>query len=60
MSKDSSSPRGRAALLAGGIIGWIAKEHLDHDHAVLGLSPAVTVHRQGFFFYKFIGYYVLG
>jgi len=45
-----SSPRGRAALLEGGIIGRIAKEHLGHDRAVLGPSPAVTIHRQGFSF----------
>ena len=44
-----SSPRGRAALLEGGIIGRIAKEHLGHDRAALGPSSAVTVHRQGFF-----------
>jgi hypothetical protein len=46
-----SSPRGRAALLEGGIIGRIAKEHLGHDRAALGPSTAVTVHRQGFSFY---------
>lgn len=45
-----SSPRGRAALLEGGIIGRIAKEHLGHDCAALGPSSAVTVHRQGFSF----------
>jgi hypothetical protein len=45
-----SSPRGRAALLEGGIIGRIAKEHLGHDRAVHGPSTAVTVHRQGFSF----------
>ena len=45
-----SSPRGRAALLAGGIIGRIAKEHLGHDCAAFGPSSAVTVHRQGFSF----------
>jgi hypothetical protein len=45
-----SSPRGRAALLQGGIIGRIAKEHLGHDSAALGPSSAITVHRQGFSF----------
>ncbi|KAF8805350.1 hypothetical protein BYT27DRAFT_7193104, partial [Phlegmacium glaucopus] len=45
-----SSPRGRAALLEGGLIGRIAKEHLGHDCAALGPSSAVTVHRQGFSF----------
>ena len=45
-----SSPRGRAALLEGGIIGRIAKEHLGHDSAALGPSSAITVHRQGFSF----------
>ena len=43
-----SSPRGRAALLEGGIVGRIAKEHLGHDCAALGPSSAVTVHRNGF------------
>ncbi|KAF8817375.1 hypothetical protein BYT27DRAFT_7198902 [Phlegmacium glaucopus] len=45
-----SSPRGRAALLEGGLVGRIAKEHLSHDSAALGPSSAVTVHRQGFSF----------
>jgi hypothetical protein len=45
-----SSPRGRAALLQGGIIGRIAKEHLGHDSAALGPSSAVTAYRQGFSF----------
>jgi hypothetical protein len=45
-----SSPRGRAALLEGGIIGRIAKEHLGHDCAALGPSSAVTVHGRGFSF----------
>jgi len=45
-----SSPRGRAALLEGGIVGRIAKEHLGHDRAALGPSTAVTVHRHGFSF----------
>lgn len=36
-----SSPRVRAALLEGRIVGQIAKEHLGHDHAALGPSAAV-------------------
>ena len=38
------------ALLEGRIIGQIAKEHLGHDHAVLGPSPVVTIYRQGFYY----------
>src|SRR5271154_4432082 len=45
-----SSPRGHAALLEGGIVGRIAKEHLGHDCAALGPSSAVTVRRDGFSF----------
>jgi hypothetical protein len=36
------------ALLEGGLIGQIAKEHLGHHSAALGPSSAVTNHRQGF------------
>jgi len=43
-----SSPRGRAALLRGGIIGRLAKEHLGLESACLGPSSSVTVHRIGF------------
>jgi hypothetical protein len=43
-----SSPRGRAALLRGGIIGRLAKEHLGIESACLGPSPSVTIHRIGF------------
>lgn len=43
-----SSPRGRAALLRGGIIGRLAKEHLGIESACLGPSHSVTVHRIGF------------
>lgn len=50
-----SSPRGRAALLEGGIIGRIAKEHLGRDCAALGPSSAVTVHRQGLSFTDLAG-----
>ena len=45
-----SSPWGCTALLEGGIIGRIAKEHLGHNSVALGPSTAVTVHRQGFLF----------
>jgi len=45
-----SSPRGRAALLEGGLIGRLAKEHLGHHSAALGPSSAVTQRRQGFSF----------
>jgi hypothetical protein len=34
--------------LEGGLIGWIAKEHLGHHSAALGPSSAVTNHCQGF------------
>ena len=43
-----SSPRGRAALLRGGIVGRLAREHLAIDSACLGPSSSVTVHRVGF------------
>jgi hypothetical protein len=43
-----SSPRGRAALLRGGIVGRLAREHLSIDSACLGPSPSVTIHRIGF------------
>ena len=42
-----TSPRGRAALLRGGIIARIAREHIAIDSALLGPSSAVTVHRLG-------------
>ena len=45
-----SSSWGRAALLAGGIVGRIAKEHLGHDCAALGPSSLVMVRRDGFSF----------
>jgi len=41
------SPRARAALLQGGIIGRIAREHIGLESATLGPSSAVTVHRLG-------------
>ena len=43
-----SSPRGRAALLWGRIIGCLAKEHLALESACLGPSFSVTVHCIGF------------
>ena len=43
-----SSPRGCAALLRGGIVGRLAKEHLAIESACLGPSPSVTIHRIGF------------
>ena len=43
-----SSPRGHAALLRGGIIGHLAKEHLAIESACLGPSSSVTIHRIGF------------
>jgi hypothetical protein len=43
-----SSPRGRTALLRGGIVGRLAREHMSIDSACLGPSPSVTIHRIGF------------
>jgi hypothetical protein len=43
-----SSPRGRAALLRGGIIWRLAKDTLSLDGALQGPSIATTVHRDGF------------
>ena len=42
-----TSPRGRAALLRGGIVARIAREHIAIDSALLGPSSAVIVHRLG-------------
>lgn len=42
-----TSPRGRAALLRGGIVARIAREHIGLDSATLGPSSAITVHRLG-------------
>jgi len=42
-----ASPRGRAALLRGGIVARIAREHIAIDSALFGPSSAVTVHRLG-------------
>jgi len=44
------SPRGRAALLRGGIVARIAREHIAIDSALLGPSSAVMVHRLGMHF----------
>ena len=43
-----SSPRGRAALLCGGIVARLAKEHLSLDSACFGPSSFVTRHGVGF------------
>ena len=43
-----SSPRGHAALLQGGIVGHLAREHLAIDSACLGPLSSVTVHHIGF------------
>jgi hypothetical protein len=46
-SATLSQPRGRAALLRGGILWRIALEHLSIDAALEGPSQAVTEHRVG-------------
>ena len=43
-----SSSQGRAALLRGGIVGRIAREHLSKDGVLDGPSVEVTVHRVGY------------
>ena len=43
-----ATPRARAAILRGGIVGRLAKEHLDADSAAFGPSSAVTAHRLGY------------
>ena len=45
-----SSPQGHVALLEGGLIGWIAKEHLGHHSVSLRPSSVITNHCQGFSF----------
>ncbi|KAF9007627.1 hypothetical protein BDQ17DRAFT_1237808 [Cyathus striatus] len=42
-----SSPRGRAALLMGGIVGHLAHEHVSLDGVLQGPSSAVTNQRIG-------------
>ena len=43
-----ATPRGRAALLHGGIVARLAREHIDNDVGALGPSTAVTTHNVGF------------
>ena len=43
-----ATPRARAALLQGGIVGRLAKEHLEVDSVTFGPSSSVTVHRLGY------------
>jgi hypothetical protein len=43
-----ASPRGRAALLRGGIIWRLARDLLSFDEALQGPSTATTIHRSGF------------
>ena len=42
-----ATPRARAAILRGGIVGRLAKEHLEVDSVTFGPSSSVTVHRLG-------------
>jgi hypothetical protein len=42
-----ATPRARAAILQGGIVGRLAKEHLDVDIVTVGPSSSVTSHRLG-------------
>ena len=42
------SPQGRAALLRGGIVGRIAREHLSKDGVLDGPSVEVSAHRVGY------------
>ncbi|KAF8900672.1 hypothetical protein CPB84DRAFT_1659965, partial [Gymnopilus junonius] len=42
-----SSSRGRAALLTGGLLSRLAKEHIGIDSACFGPSSAVTEHHLG-------------
>ena len=50
-----SSPRGHAALLWGGIVGRLLREHLAIKSACLGPSSTVTVHCIGFNIIDVIG-----
>lgn len=43
-----ATPRGRTALLHGGIVARLAREHIDNDVGALGPSTAVTTHNVGF------------
>jgi hypothetical protein len=42
-----ATPRARAAILQGGIVGRLAKEHLEVDSVMFGPSSSVTAHRLG-------------
>ena len=42
-----ATPRARAAILQGGIVGRLAREHLEVDSVAFGPSSSVTVHRLG-------------
>ncbi|KIM48501.1 hypothetical protein M413DRAFT_22984 [Hebeloma cylindrosporum] len=42
-----TSPRGRAALLRGGIVAQLAREHIETDSTLFGPSSAMMVHRLG-------------
>jgi len=41
-------PRARAAILRGGIVGRLAKEHLEVDSVTFGPSSSVAAHRIGY------------
>ena len=43
-----ATPRARAAILQGGIVGRLAKEHLEVDSVTFGPSSSVTGHRLGY------------
>ncbi|KDR65530.1 hypothetical protein GALMADRAFT_23072, partial [Galerina marginata CBS 339.88] len=45
-----ATPRGRAALLHGGIVTRLAREHMGIESASFGPSSAVTIHRLGYSF----------
>ena len=45
-----ATPRARAAILQGGIVGRLAKEHLEVDSVMFGPSSSVTTHRLGYSF----------
>jgi hypothetical protein len=42
-----ATPRARAAILQGGIVGRLAKEHLEVDSVTFGPSSSVTAYRLG-------------
>jgi hypothetical protein len=43
-----ATPRARAAILRGGIVGRLAKEHLEVDSVTFGPSSSVTAHGLGY------------